>query len=74
MTYEEYELGYYTEDSGDPSEPPEDPETHAMLEHLVEFETEMYRLKCRRRLKICTRRQLERLLVELHGEEWRDAL
>ena len=74
MTYEEYELGYYTGDSGDSPEPPEDPETHAMLEHLVEFETEMYRLKCRRRLKVCTRRQLERLLVELHGEEWRDAL
>ena len=40
MTYEEYELGYYTGDSEDSSEPPEDPETHAMLEHLVEFETE----------------------------------
>ena len=44
MTFEEYEQGYYSGDSEDNSGPPEDPETHAMVEHLVEFDTEMYRL------------------------------
>ena len=50
MTYAEYELGYYMGDSEDCSGPPEDPETQAMLEHLIEYETEMYRLNCKRRL------------------------
>lgn len=74
MTFEEYEQGYYSGDSEDPSGPLEDPETHAMLEHLVEFETEMFRMDCKRRLKGLTYKQLETLLVELHGGEWRDAL
>ncbi|MDB4435778.1 hypothetical protein N9152_00655 [bacterium] len=74
MTFEEYERGYYGEDSGDSPEPPEDPETHAMLEHLVEFETEMYRLNCKRRLSGCTYKQLKGLLINLHGEDWKDAL
>ena len=34
MTFEEYEQGYYEGDSEDHSGPPEDPETHAMVEHL----------------------------------------
>ena len=74
MTFEEYEQGYYEGDSEDNSGPPEDPETHAMVEHLVEFETEMYRLDCRRRLKGLSYRHLETMLVELHGREWKDAL
>jgi len=74
MTFEEYELGYYTGDSEDYSGPPEDPETQAMLEHLVEFETEMYRMKFKRRLSGCTYRQLRGLMVNLHGEDWKDAL
>ena len=74
MTFEEYEQGYYSGDSEDNSGPPEDPETHAMVELLVEFETEMYRLDCRRRIQGLNRRHLESLLVDLHGEEWRDAL
>ena len=74
MTFEEYEQGYYSGDSEDPSGPPEDPETHAMVELLVEFETEMFRLDCRKRLKGLSYKQLKTLLVELHGEEWRDAL
>ena len=73
MTLEDFEKGY-SEGLENDSGPTGDPRDQAMLEHLVEFETEMYRLKCRGRLKGCTRRQLERLLVELHGEEWRDAL
>lgn len=74
MTYAEYELGYYMGDSEDDSGPPEDPETQAMLEHLIEYETEMYRLNCKRRLSGCTYKQLEGLLINLHGEDWKDAL
>ena len=74
MTYAEYELGYYTGDSEDYSGPSEDPETQAMLEHLVEFETEMYRLNCKRRLSGCTYKQLKGLLINIHGEDWKDAL
>ena len=74
MTFEEYEQGYYSGDSEDPSGPPEDPETQAMLEHLIEYETEMYRLNCKRRLSGCTYKQLEGLLINLHGEDWKDAL
>jgi len=67
----------YAEDTGqleDFSGPPEDPETQAMLEHLIEYETEMYRLNCKRRLSGCTYKQLEGLLINLHGEDWKDAL
>ena len=74
MTFEEYELGYYTGDSEDYSGPPEDPETQAMLEHIVEFETEMYRMNCKRRLSGCTYKQLKGLLINIHGEDWKDAL
>ena len=74
MTYAEYELGYYTGDSEDDSGPPEDPETQAMLEHLVEYETEMYRLNCKIRLSGCTYKQLKGLLINLHGEDWKNAL
>jgi len=41
----------YATDSGvldDNLGPTEDPETHAIVEHLVEFDTEMYRLNSRR--------------------------
>ena len=74
MTYAEYELGYYMGDSEDCSGPTEDPETQAMLEHLIEFETEMYRLNCKRRLSGCTYKQLKGLLINIHGEDWKDAL
>ena len=74
MTFEEYEQGYYTGDSEDDSGPPEDPETQAMLEHIVEFETEMYRMNCKRRLSGCTYKQLRGLLINIHGEDWKDAL
>ena len=74
MTFEEYEQGYYSGDSEDPSGPTEDPETHAMVEHLVEFDTEMYRLESRRKYKGLSYKHLEMLMVELHGKEWRDAL
>ncbi len=74
MTFEEYEKGYYEGDSEDPLCPLEDPKTHAMVEHLVEFETEMFRLDCRRRLKGLSSKQLQQLLEGLHGEDWTHAL
>ena len=72
MTIDEYaeDTGQLEDDSG----PVEDPETQAMLEHLVEFETEMYRLNCKRRLSGCTYKQLKGLLINIHGEDWKDAL
>ena len=45
-----------------------------MVEHLVEFDTEMYRLESRRKYKGLSYKHLETLMVELHGREWRDAL
>jgi len=67
----------YAVDSGGLEEysgPTEDPETRAMIEHLVEFETEMFRMDCRRRIQGLSYRHLETMMVELHGKEWRDAL
>ena len=72
MTIDEYAV-----DSGGLEEytgPSMDPETHAMVEHLVEFETEMFRLDCRRRLQGLSYSHLESLMKDLHGKEWRDAL
>jgi hypothetical protein len=66
--------GYYGEDSGDIPEPSRDPEEQAMIEHIVEFETEMYRWTVYEKYSRLNSRHLERLMIELHGEEWRDAL
>ena len=74
MTFEEYERGYYEEDSGDLPEPPRDPEEQAMIEHIVEFETEMFRLDCQRKYSRLNARHLQKMMIEIHGEEWRDAL
>jgi hypothetical protein len=73
MTLADFERGY-SEGPEDDSGPTQDPRDHAMLEHLVEFETEMYRLDCYRRLRGCTTRQLERMMMNIHGEGWEDAL
>jgi len=72
MTIDEYAAEYGGLD--DNLGPTEDPETHAMVEHLVEFDTEMYRLESRRKYKGLSYKHLEMLMVELHGEHWRDAL
>jgi len=72
MTIDEYAMEYGGLD--DNSGPAEDPETHAMVEHLVEFDTEMYRLQSRRKYTGLSYGHLERLMIELHGEHWRDAL
>jgi hypothetical protein len=73
MTLEDFERGY-SEGQEDNSGPTVDPKDHAMLEHIVEFETEMYRLDCYRRYRGCTSRQLERVMMSIHGEGWEDAL
>jgi hypothetical protein len=72
MTIDEYavECGGLEDNSG----PAVDPLEHAMVEHLVEFDTEMYRLKSRRKYKSLSYKHLERLMIELHGEYWQDAL
>jgi hypothetical protein len=54
--------------------PTRDPEEQAMIEHIVEFETEMFRLDCKRKYSRLNSRQLERIMIEIHGEGWRDAL
>jgi hypothetical protein len=74
MTFEEYEKGYYEGDSGGLPEPPRDPEEQAMIEHIVEFETEMFRLDCQRKYSRLNARHLQKLMIEIHGEDWRDAL
>ena len=73
MTLSEYEQGY-CEGSDDVSGPAIDPLENAMVEHLVEYETEMFRLDCRRRFASCDYKLLEKLLINLHGKDWRDAL
>ena len=45
----------YAEDTGaldDNSGPTVDPMEQSMIDHLVEFETEMFRLNCRRRISM----------------------
>ena len=73
MTLADFERGY-SEGLENDSGPTGDPRDQAMLEHLVEFETEMYRLDCYRRFRGCTTRQLERMMMNIHGEGWEDAL
>ena len=51
-----------------------DPMEHAMVEHLVEFETEMFRLDCRQRISKLSYKELERRIIDLHGEDWQNAL
>ena len=72
MTIDEYaeEYGGLDDNSG----PTVDPLEHAMVEHLVEFDTEMYRLESRRKHTGLSYGHLERLMLELHGEHWQDAL
>jgi hypothetical protein len=67
----------YATDSGaldDNSGPTIDPMDKAMVDHIVEFETEMFRLDCLRKYSRLNSRHLEKLMIEIHGEYWRDAL
>ena len=74
MTFEEYERGYYGEDSGELPQPPRDPQEQAMVDHLVEFETEMYRIDCNLKFSSLSYSDLKTLMIDLHGEDWEDAL
>ena len=72
MTIDEYSdtTGALEEDFG----PSIDPEEQAMIDHLIEYETEMFRLDCRRRISGLPYRWLVSMMIDLHGKEWRDAL
>ena len=67
----------YASDSGaldDNSGPTIDPMDKAMVDHIVEFETEMFRLDCYRKYSRLNSRHLQKMMIEIHGEYWRDAL
>lgn len=72
MTIDEYatDVVGLEDDSG----PSFDPEEQAIVDHLVEFETEMFRLDCRRRVASLPYGELLSMMIELHGEHWRDAI
>jgi len=71
MTIDEYATDVIGLEDESPSV---DPQEQAMVDHLVEFETEMYRLECRRRIQSLPSRELYRMMIDLHGEGWADAL
>ena len=67
----------YATDSGaldDNLGPTIDPMDQAMLDHIVEFETEMFRLDCYRKYSRLNPKYLQKMMIEIHGEYWRDAL
>ena len=67
----------YATDSGaldDNSGPTIDPMDQAMVDHIVEFETEMFRMDCYRKYSRLNSRHLQKMMIEIHGEYWRDAL
>lgn len=67
----------YASDSGaldDNSGPTIDPMDQAMIDHIVEFETEMFRLDCYRKYSKLHPRHLRKMMIEIHGEYWQDAL
>jgi len=72
MTIDEYAIE--VEGLEDNSGPSRDPEEQAMIDHIVEFETEMFRLDCTRKYSRLNARMLERMMIDIHGEYWRDAL
>ena len=71
MTIDEYATDVVGLEDDSPSE---DPQEQAMIDHLVEFETEMFRLDCRRRISGLSSRELFSMMVDLHGKDWVDAL
>ena len=67
----------YATDSGaldDNSGPTIDPMDKAMVDHIVEFETEMFRLDCYRKYSRLNSKHLQKMMIDIHGEYWRDAL
>lgn len=71
MTIDEYATDVVGLEDNYPSV---DPQEQAIVDHLVEFETEMYRLDCRRRIQSLPYRELYRMMIDLHGKDWEDAL
>ena len=72
MTIDEYAI-----DSGaldDNSGPTIDPMDKAMVACIVEFETEMFRLDCQRKYSKLNSRHLRKMMIEIYGENWQDAL
>ena len=45
-----------------------------MIDHIVEFETEMFRLDCQRKYSKLNSKYLRKMMIEIHGEYWQDAL
>ncbi len=74
MTLEDKEQGMYRGSLEADTGHPMDPETYAMIEHLVEFETEMFRLDCKRRITGLPYRWLVSMMIDLHGKQWREVL
>ena len=72
MTIDEYAI-----DSGaldDNSGPTIDPMDKTMIDHIVEFETEMFRLDCQRKYSKLNSKYLRKMMFEIYGENWEDAL
>lgn len=72
MTIDEYAID--SEGLEDNSGPTIDPMDQAMIDHIVEFETEMFRLDCYRKYSKLHPRHLRKIMIEIHGEYWQDAL
>jgi len=72
MTIDEYASGSGALD--DNSGPTIDPMDQAMIDHIVEFETEMFRLDCQRKYSKLNSKYLRKMMIEIHGEYWQDAL
>ena len=72
MTIDEYAIDSVGLE--DNSGPTIDPMDQAMIDHIVEFETEMFRLNCYRKYSKLHPRHLRKIMIEIHGEYWQDAL
>lgn len=72
MTIDEYAID--NEGLEDNSGPTIDPMDQAMIDHIVEFETEMFRLDCYRKYSKLNSKYLRKMMIEIHGEYWQDAL
>ena len=72
MAIDEYAID--NGDLEDNSGPTIDPMDQAMIDHIVEFETEMFRLDCQRKYSKLSSRYLRKMMIEIHGEYWQDAL
>ena len=72
MTIDEYAID--NEGLEDNSGPTIDPMDQAMVDHIVEFETEMFRMDCQRKYSRLNSNHLRKIMIEIHGEYWQDAL